>query len=104
MFFLIDQTLVAQVFLSFRCTCVSASARQSRARCCREREFRGEIMLDRVCVEERTEPPVCPAAASLGQKVGPRVLRSSLAGPEHRAREVDASMSPIRRSALALRR
>jgi len=30
-----------------------------------------DLLLDRVCVEERTEPPVCPAAASLGQKVGP---------------------------------
>ena len=45
---------------------------------------------------------MCPAAAnaaSLGQKIGPRVLRSSLAGPEHRpARWMDASMSPMRRS------
>ena len=43
-----------------------------------------DFLLDRVCVEERTEPPVCPAAASLGQKIGPRVLRSILAGPEDR--------------------
>ena len=49
-----------------------------------------DLLLDRVCVEERTEPPVCPAAASLGQKMP--------------ASEVDASMSAMSRSALAFRR
>ena len=48
--------------------------------------------LDRVCVEERTEPPVCPAAASLGQKSAREC--SAAASLSQNVGEVGASMSP----------
>ena len=60
------------------------------------------FLLDRVCADERTEPPGAPQRPRWARRTGPRVLRSNLAEPERRLARWGASMRPTQVVVLLL--